>query len=140
MTASNPAIGRGLAIVLILFGLITGCGRSPFQRLDPSGTAWTVVEVTNVDLPDASVVVAFDDTGGYTITGPCRVVTGERWIDTDGEGFGFFKPTVRTTDCSDPGVDEAVIAALLAVQSWDVTDAEHITLAGQSTIKLSRSR
>lgn len=120
--------------------MIAGCASSPFQRLDPSGTTWTVTEVTGLALPDSSVVVAFDDAGGYTISSPCQVVTGETWIDTDGEGFGFFKPAVRTADCNDPALEVAVIAALLAVQGWDVTDSDHITLLGPSSITLVRSR
>lgn len=137
---SSHRLVRSVGALLILAAFALGCNSSPFQRLDPSGTKWTVTEIAGVELPvDDLVTVAFDESGGYVITGPCRVVTGEIWIDTDGQGFGFFSPTVHRNACTHGAIDEAAVSALLGVEGWDVLSADRILLLGPSRIELVRA-
>jgi hypothetical protein len=106
--------------------------------LDPSGTSWILTELEGDELPADPVVIEFDDVGGYKIIGPCQMVSGQRWIDTDGDGFGFFDPVKQPRECDPPGADSVAVESLLGVERWDVIDEVTLQMTGVRTVELSR--
>jgi len=128
-----------LLVLILALNVATACDQSPISRLDPSGTSWTLTELAGAELPVEPVVIEFDEVGGYKIIGPCQIVSGERWIDTDGHGFGFFDPVMQPRDCDPPGVDSVAVEALLGVERWEVIDQTTLKMTGVRTVELSRA-
>lgn len=129
----------GLLGLVLALNILTACDQSPISRLDPSGTSWTLTKLAGAELPADPVVIEFDDNGGYRIIGACQTVSGERWIDTDGDGFGFFDPVVLSRDCDAPGADSVAVRSLLGVERWEVVDDATLRMTGVRSVELSRA-
>lgn len=126
-------------VLILAVNVVSACERSPISRLDPSGTSWTVTDLAGAELPAEPVVVEFDEVGGYKIIGPCQIVVGDRWIDTDGDGFGFFDPVMQPRECDPPGADSVAVESLLEVERWEVIDQTTLEMTGVRTVELSRA-
>ena len=138
----GEAVVVGVALmlgVLVLF-VVWLIGDVPAYRLDLPGTTWAVAAIDGEPLATPVPLIEFSSDGNHaTASLVCGNVPLEWGWDSDGAALDLYFEK-RPDSCeSTTTQDDALLNAILGIESWSYQSDNRITLIGANEIRLARA-